>query len=126
MRIDIRRIAQIKKGEDSVGNRVKSKVVENKVAPPFRVAEFDIMNDGGISKTGGLVDVGVELGIIEKSGAFYRFSGTMLGQGKPAAIMFLEEKENKKLKEDLEKQIRAKAASGKKPPVVIVGDEEAN
>ncbi|MDO8452484.1 MAG: recombinase RecA [bacterium] len=123
VRIDIRKIEQIKDGELVIGSRHRARIVKNKVAPPFRVAEFDIMNDGGISKTGGLVDVGVELGIIEKSGAFYRFAGTMLGQGKPATIMFLEEKENKKLKEDLEKQIRAKSASGKKPPIVIVGDE---
>lgn len=119
VRIDLRKIETLKDGDTAVGSRHKARVLKNKVAPPFRVAEFDIMNDAGISKVGGVIDVGVELGLIEKSGAFYRSNGTMLGQGKAEAMDFLSNKKNKKLFEELEKRIRTKAASSKNLPKEI-------
>jgi len=91
IRIDLRKIGMIKDGEIVIGSRHRARVLKNKVAPPFRVAEFDIMNIGGISQTGNLVDVGVEFGIIEKSGAFFKYGKTMLGQGREATKAYLEE-----------------------------------
>ncbi len=117
VRIDVRKIDTIKEGEIVVGSRHRARIVKNKVAPPFRVAEFDIMNDIGISKMAGLVDVGVELGIISKAGAFYRYDGEILGQGKPATIAAIQE--NKKLADELEKKVRELAASSKKLPVEL-------
>lgn len=120
VRIDVRRIDTIKEGDLAIGSRHRARIVKNKVAPPFRVAEFDIMNDIGISKVAGLVDVGVELGILQKSGAFYRYNNEVLGQGKAAAVVALND--NRKLAEDLEKQVRSAAASAKKLPVEL-GEE---
>ena len=91
VRIDLRRIETIKQGTDAVGNRVRAKVVKNKVAPPFRQAEFDIMFKVGISKSGGLLDLGVEMEIIRKSGANYSFEETRLGQGRENAKTFLDQ-----------------------------------
>jgi len=85
--------------------------VKNKVAPPFRTAEFDIMNVGGISESGNLVDVGVEFGIIEKSGAFFKFGKTMIGQGREAAKAYLEE--HPKIAKQIEKEIWKRVKSGK-------------
>jgi len=116
IRIDIRKIEALKDGDTVIGSRHRARIVKNKVAPPFRVAEFDIMNAFGISKIGGMVDVAVELGVIEKSGAFYRYEGEVLGQGKAAVIESLSDSKNKKLMEEIDKKVRAAAATGKKLP----------
>jgi recombination protein RecA len=91
VRIDIRRIEAIKQGTDNIGNRVRAKIVKNKVAPPFRLAEFDIMFGQGISREGSLIDVAVEHGIVRKAGAWYTFDGDQLGQGRENAKEFLRE-----------------------------------
>lgn len=89
IRIDIRRIDSIKSGTEAIGNRVRAKVVKNKVAPPFKSAEFDIMYGKGISKEGSIIDVGAELGILEKSGSWYSYKNERIGQGRENAKMFL-------------------------------------
>ncbi|MBE0477222.1 MAG: recombinase RecA [Coriobacteriia bacterium] len=104
VRIDIRRIDSIKQGTDIVGNRVRAKVVKNKVAPPFQQAEFDIMYGQGISKEGGLLDLGVEEGVVMKSGAWYTYGEERLGQGREAAKEFL--RENTGVREEIESRIR--------------------
>jgi recombination protein RecA len=91
VRLDVRRIAALKEGEEVVGNRTRVKVVKNKVAPPFRQAEFDILYNRGISKEGDLLDLGVECGVVEKSGAWYTFAGERIGQGRENARRFLVE-----------------------------------
>ncbi|MBM3934462.1 MAG: recombinase RecA [SAR202 cluster bacterium] len=91
VRIDLRRMESIKQGTEVVGSRVKARVVKNKVAPPFRVAEFDIMFNEGISKTGDLVDLGESMGVLKKSGSFYSFDDTRLGQGRENVKQFLKE-----------------------------------
>ncbi len=120
VRLDIRRIETIKAGTDSVGNRARVKVVKNKVAPPFRVAEFDIMFGEGISREGGLLDVGVAMGIVTKTGAWFTFTDTRLGQGREAAKDFL--KGNADISAEIEKQIRGKMADVSLP---VEGIEEA-
>ena len=107
VRLDIRRIGQIKERDDVVGNQTRVKVVKNKVAPPFKQVEFDIMYGEGISKTGELVDLGVKAGIVEKSGAWISYDGQRIGQGRENAKAFL--KENPKIAEALEKAVRANA-----------------
>jgi len=104
IRLDSRKIENIKDGEVVIGSRHRVKVVKNKVAPPFKQAEFDIMGDSGISKEGSLIDIGLELGIIEKSGSFYKYEGEILGQGKEAAKIAL--LENPKRSSEIEKKIR--------------------
>jgi recombination protein RecA len=104
VRIDIRKIGTLKKGDEFYGIRVRSKVVKNKVAPPFRSAEFDILFNEGISKEGSLLDVGVELGVVKKSGAWMEYNGEKLGQGKDAARQFL--KENPKIMSEIDKNVR--------------------
>jgi len=91
LRMDIRRIAALKQGQDVVGNRTRVKVVKNKVAPPFKEAEFDIMYGAGISRVGDIIDLGADTGIIEKSGAWYSFAGERIGQGRENAKQFLTE-----------------------------------
>ena len=108
VRLDIRRIAQIKDGEEAVGNRAKVKVVKNKVAPPFRSAEFDIIFGEGISKTGEIIDMGVDLSIVQKSGSWYSYNGDKLGQGRDAVKQLL--LDNPGLATDIEAKIRAKIA----------------
>ena len=104
VRIDIRRSTQIKDGEKVLGNRTKVKIVKNKVAPPFRRAEFDLMYGEGISKTGEIIDLGVENGLIEKSGSWFSYNGSKLGQGRESVRNLL--KDNPELMEELESKIK--------------------
>jgi recombination protein RecA len=120
VRLDIRRIETIKTGTESVGNRVRVKVVKNKVAPPFRVAEFDVMYGEGVSKEGGLLDVGVAMSIVNKTGAWFTFEETRLGQGREASKDFL--KSNKDVAEVIEGRIRGKINEVELP---VEGIEEA-
>ncbi|MCZ8355808.1 MAG: recombinase RecA [Cyclobacteriaceae bacterium] len=104
VRLDIRRIGQIKEGDDVNGNRVKVKVVKNKVAPPFKVVEFDIMYGKGISKSGEIIDLGVELNVIQKSGSWFSYNGNKLGQGRDSVRQLIED--NPELAEELENKIK--------------------
>jgi recombination protein RecA len=104
VRLDIRRIGQIKDGDNIVGNRTKVKIVKNKVAPPFRIAEFDIMYGEGISKVGEIVDLGVEKNIIKKSGSWFSYNETKLGQGRDSVKQLL--LDNPELSDELEAKIR--------------------
>jgi len=105
VRLDMRKIGTIKVGEEVIGSRHRVRVVKNKVAPPFRVVEFDIMNEGGISKSGDLLDLAAEKGVVLKSGAFYRYQEGILGQGREAAKKFLEE--NPKVMTEIEEKLKA-------------------
>ena len=109
VRIDIRRIGQIKEGDNIAGNRTKIKVIKNKIAAPFRTAEFDIMYNEGISKAGDVLDLGVSYGVLEKSGAFIKYKGETLGQGREAVKKLFREKPE--LMAEIEKQVREKAAA---------------
>ncbi len=104
VRLDVRRIETLKDGTDAVGNRTRVKVVKNKVAPPFKQAEFDIIYGQGISREGGLIDMGVEQGFVRKAGAWYTYEGDQLGQGKENARTFL--RDNPDLADELEKRIK--------------------
>ena len=106
VRLDIRRSAQIKDGDNAIGNRVKVKVVKNKVAPPFRSAEFDIIFGEGISKIGEIIDMGVEMNIIQKSGSWFSYEGNKLGQGRDAVKSLLSDNEG--MADEIEGKIRAK------------------
>jgi recombination protein RecA len=106
VRLDIRRMAQIKDGDEAVGNRVKVKVVKNKVAPPFRVAEFDIVFGEGISKVGEILDMGVEMGIVQKSGSWFSYNSDKLGQGREGVKTLLHD--NPALADEIEGKIREK------------------
>ena len=110
VRLDVRRIETLKDGTDAVGNRTRVKVVKNKVAPPFRQAEFDILYGEGISREGGLIDMGVEHGFVRKSGAWYTYEGDQLGQGKENARKFL--RDNPDLADEIEKKIKEKLGVG--------------
>jgi recombination protein RecA len=121
VRIDLRRIEVLKDGEKVIGSRHRARIVKNKVAPPLRVAEFDIMETEGISKAGGILDVGLELGLIGKSGSFFNYEGKPIAQGKEAAKMYL--RDNPKIAAEIDKKIRDMVASGKKLPKEI-GEEE--
>jgi recombination protein RecA len=112
VRLDIRRIETLKDGTDAVGNRTRVKVVKNKMSPPFKVAEFDILYGTGISREGSLIDLGVEQGIVRKAGAWYTYEGDQLGQGKENARTFL--KENPDLANEIEKKIKEKLGVGPK------------
>ena len=105
VRIDIRRIDSIKSGTDAVGNRVRVRVVKNKVAPPFKSAEFDIMYGRGISREGSILDVGTDMGIIDKSGSWYSYKDERIGQGRENAKMFL--MQNNKAMEEIEKKVKS-------------------
>jgi recombination protein RecA len=110
VRLDVRRIETLKDGQEAVGNRVRVKVVKNKVSPPFRQAEMDLMFGSGISREGGLIDVGVEQGFVRKAGAWYTYDGDQLGQGKENARAFL--RDNPDLTDELEKRIKEKLGIG--------------
>jgi recombination protein RecA len=104
VRLDIRRTGTIKKGEDAIGNETKVKVVKNKVSPPFKTAEFDILFGEGISREGEIIDMGVNARIIEKSGAWYAYKGEKIGQGRDNAREFL--RENSELAREIENLVR--------------------
>jgi recombination protein RecA len=122
VRLDVRRIESLKDGTDAVGNRTKVKVVKNKVASPFKIAEFDIMYGKGISREGSLIDVGVEQNIIRKSGAWYTYEGDQLGQGKENARGFL--KENPDVAAEVEKKILEKLGVGQGQATDAAGGPE--
>lgn len=122
VRLDMRKIQAIKEGEEVVGSRHRVRVVKNKVAPPFRVAEFDIMNLGGISKSGGILDVAVEMGLIEKSGAFFKYKDEVVGQGREAVKAHLEE--HPKLAKEISEKIWQEVKSGKKKIPKEIGEEK--
>ena len=109
VRMDIRRIGAIKDKDEIIGNSTRVKIVKNKVAPPFKVVEFDLMYGKGISKTGELVDLGVKAGVVEKAGAWYAYKGEKIGQGRENAKIFLEQ--NPKAAEEIEKTIRDQATA---------------
>jgi recombination protein RecA len=116
VRIDLRRVESIKQGTDVVGSRIRARVVKNKVAPPFKQAEFDIMFSHGISKAGDLIDLGVEMGMVRKAGAMYHFGETRLGQGREHSKEFL--LGNSGMMEELERQIRSNHGNSKANAVV--------
>ncbi|MFI5240939.1 MAG: recombinase RecA [Microgenomates group bacterium] len=122
VRIDTRRIEVLKDGDKVIGSRHRARIVKNKVAPPLRVAEFDIMETEGISRTGGLLDVGLELGIIGKSGSFFNYDGKPIAQGREGAKLYLAE--NNKLADEIDKKIRERMTSGKPLPKEIGETEE--
>lgn len=121
VRIEIRRGAQIKDKDETIGNNTTVKIVKNKVAPPFKTVEFDIIYGEGISKTGELIDLGVKAGLVEKSGAWFSYKGQRLGQGRENAKLYL--KENPQIADEIEKQIRSNA--GLLSHQMILGEEEA-
>jgi len=109
IRLDLRRVETLKQGTLAIGNRVRAKVVKNKVSPPFRIAEFDIMFDSGISREGNIIDLGVGLGLIKKNGAFFSYGDVRLGQGRESSKKYL--KENPELAQEIEQQVRASAVT---------------
>lgn len=117
VRIDVRRIQTLKEGAESVGNRTKAKIVKNKMAPPFKIAEFDIIYGQGISREGGIIDMGVEHGIIKKSGSWFTYDGDQLGQGMENSRRFL--RDNPELAQELERLIKEKLGVG-----VVAAEEE--
>ncbi|MCR6711272.1 MAG: recombinase RecA [Demequina sp.] len=114
VRLDVRRIETLKEGTEPVGNRTRVKVVKNKMAPPFKQAEFDILYGQGISSEGGIIDLGVETGFVKKSGSWYTYEGDQLGQGKENARQFL--KDNPQLAQEIEAKIKAKLGVGAVEP----------
>jgi recombination protein RecA len=107
VRLDIRRIGAIKNGEDVVGNQTRVKVVKNKVAPPFKVVEFDIMYGEGVSKVGELIDLGDKAGVVEKSGSWFSYDGQRIGQGRENAKKYL--RENPEVAQAIEQKVRENA-----------------
>jgi recombination protein RecA len=123
VRMDVRRIETLKDGQDAVGNRTRVKVVKNKVAPPFKQAEFDILYGVGISREGSIIDLGVDLGIIKKSGAWYTYEGDQLGQGKENSRAFLID--NPELAAEIEGKIRASYVTATIDPELAAAIDEA-
>src|SRR4028119_2332367 len=117
VRMEIRRVESLKQGSDITGNRVRVKVVKNKVAPPFRTAEFDIMFNEGISRVGSLVDMGTELNVLRKSGAFYSFGDQRLGQGRENVKEFL--RANPEVADEIEAQIRSALSGSNAQPLAV-------
>jgi len=115
VRLDIRRIGSIKKGDEVIGNETKVKVVKNKVAPPFKQANFEIMYGEGISKQGELIDLGVQYNVIEKAGAWYSYGKDRIGQGKENVRQYL--KDNPAMAADIEAKVRAVVTPEKLPTV---------
>ena len=111
VRLDVRRTSQIKDSDEVSGNRVKVKIVKNKVAPPFRIAEFDIMFNQGISKVGEIIDIGVDFNIIKKAGSWFSYGDTKLGQGRDAVKQLL--LDNPELSDEIEAKIRAEVSGEK-------------
>jgi recombination protein RecA len=120
IRLDIRRIGQIKDGDDIIGNRTKVKVAKNKVAPPFRVVEFDIMYGKGISRVGEVLDIAVDSGVVQKSGSWFSYSGAKLGQGRDSVKELLED--NPEMLAEIEVKIKAKNAAGEEVVAVQPGE----
>ena len=116
VRLDIRRIGSIKKGDDIIGNETKVKVVKNKVAPPFKTAEFDILYGEGISREGEVIDLGVTAKVVDKAGAWYAYNGEKIGQGKDNAREFL--RENPELAREIENKIRESLDIALLPPAL--------
>jgi recombination protein RecA len=123
VRMDVRRIETLKDGQEAVGNRTRVKIVKNKVAPPFKQAEFDIIYGVGISREGSLIDLGVESGIVKKSGAWFTYEGDQLGQGKENARAFLID--NPDLANEIEKKIRASYVPAQIDPALVAAVDEA-
>jgi recombination protein RecA len=124
VRLDVRRIQSIKVGAEIVGNRTRVRVVKNKVAPPFRTAEFDIMYNEGISKVGDLIDLATQLGIVDKRGAFFSYGETRLGQGRENSKEFL--RQNPTLANEIETVIRARATGGEVALPLNIGEESSD
>jgi recombination protein RecA len=110
VRLDLRRIASLKSADEVIGGRVRARVVKNKIAPPFKEAEFEILHNEGIAKTTSILDAAINTGVIEKSGTWLSFQNEKIGQGREAAIKYLKEKP--KLQEDIEKEVRKKITLG--------------
>jgi recombination protein RecA len=123
VRIDTRKIETLKEGDNPIGSRHRARIVKNKVSPPFRVAEFDILNTGGISKSGGLIDVGIEMGVLTKKGAFIYLDNTILAQGREAARTHLDE--NPKIAKQIEDHIWKLVKDGKRQLPKQVGEIDA-
>jgi recombination protein RecA len=121
VRLDIRRTDTIKQGQDVMGSRTRVRVVKNKVAPPFRVAEFDIMYSEGISREGGLIDLGLEMGLVKKSGAWFNVGDIRLGQGRENAKDYL--RQNSDVAGALEEQIRGNITAFKAGELEIAAEE---
>jgi recombination protein RecA len=120
VRLDIRRIGAIKERDEVVGNQTRVKVVKNKLAPPFKMVEFDIMYGAGVSKTGELIDLGVKAGVVEKSGAWFSYDSVRIGQGRENAKAFL--KDNPDMAAKIEAAVRAN--SGILAEVILAGEKE--
>ncbi len=122
VRIDVRRVESLKNGSEVIGSHTRCKVVKNKVAPPFKVAEFDILYGSGISKSSEIIDMAIQLGIIEKSGAWFYYDGDRLGQGKDNVRKFIES--DKEFMDKLEKLVREKVASGEADEEAVLDEDE--
>jgi recombination protein RecA len=123
VRLDLRRLETIKKGDEAIGSRVRAKIVKNKVAPPFKSAEFDIMFSKGVSSEGCLIDLGVGVGLVQKTGAFFSFGDTRLGQGRENAKAYL--KEHQDIAEEIERQIRSQISTSPATPDSDLTEQEA-